>query len=56
MPASPSPLAVAENSYEADRAFALTAYFDGLDQGVVAIDERGRVVVETARRGPSLVG
>ncbi len=48
MPASPSPLAAAENPYEADRAFGLTAFFDGLDQGVVAIDERGRVVVETA--------
>lgn len=48
MPASPSHLAAAENSYEADRTIGLTAYFDGLQQGVIASNERGRVVVETA--------
>ncbi|MCJ2024162.1 putative bifunctional diguanylate cyclase/phosphodiesterase [Methylobacterium sp. J-067] len=49
MPA-PQPLrVVATNpSVEADPVRRLATYFDGLDQGVIAIDRRGRVVVATA--------
>ncbi len=49
MPA-PQPLRVVSTnpSVEADPVRRLATYFDGLDQGVIAIDRRGRVVVATA--------
>lgn len=40
--------AVSDSEPEPDPAGRLAAYLDGLDQGLLALDGRGRVVIETA--------
>lgn len=54
MPA-PQPLRVVATNptIEADPVRRFASYFDGLDQGVIAIDRRGRVVLATAPPAPS---